>query len=373
MRLSAILNQTHSAQSSSNTHLSSPAKQIEQAHDMPISHDTGPRQATAQTLLSAIECWLSSLTGQNYSPHTLSAYRASMHRFGEFLGRYGVDWQDCRPKDLEWYVVTRLEQDRVQTVSVKRDISAIKRFYQFAIKEQERTTDSKVSICNPTIGYRLKSAPKPLPVVLDVDLMTQLLEQASPDDPEQADLWVRDKAMFELMYSSGLRLAELASLDVADVDLTAKSVRVLGKGKKMRVVPVGTKAIQAINAYLPYRTLWQAKKVAKIAKPDDITPTSTVKALFISERHGKRLSERAIQLRLSLCATRAGIAQSLHPHLLRHSFASHLLSSSGDLRAVQELLGHSNLSTTQIYTHVDFGSLTKVYDKTHPRATAKKS
>lgn len=373
MRLSAILNQSaHTLKLSPSDTLPAQSNQTGQTHDvsgdkMPLSRMISHSMSGDMSLV--IERWLSSLMRQNYSSHTLSAYQASVCRFGGFLGHHGLNWQACSTKDLERYVVTRLEQDGVQTTSIKRDISAIKRLYQFAIKEQEQKADDKTKIHNPTIGYRLKSAPRPLPVVLDVDLMKQLLEQASPDDPKQADLWVRDKAMFELMYSSGLRLAELASLDMADVDLSAKLVRVLGKGKKMRIVPIGAKAVQAINAYLPYRTMWQAKKVAnKTTKPGN-----TITALFISEQYGKRLGKRAIQLRLSLCATRAGIAQNLHPHLLRHSFASHLLSSGGDLRAVQELLGHSNLSTTQIYTHVDFGSLTKVYDKAHPRAFASKS
>ncbi len=300
------------------------------------------------------ERWLSSLMVKNYSAHTLFAYRQNLYRFAYFLAEVGVDWRDCDKKTLERFVVTRLEQDRVQRVSVKQGLSAIKRFYQFAIRHDEPSGDKPIK--NPTIGYRLKSAPKTLPSILDMDTMTQLLDQIPPDDPKQASLWIRDKAMFELMYSSGLRLAELASLDISDVDLTNKSVRVLGKGRKMRVVPVGSKAVQAIHAYLPYRMAWQKE----------------TSALFISERHGTRLGKRAIQLRLTDAATRAGIAQHLHPHLLRHSFASHLLSASGDLRAIQEMLGHSNLNTTQVYTHVDFGGLTQVYDQAHPRALNKK-
>lgn len=308
-----------------------------------------------------IQRWLLSIKAKNYSPHTVSAYRQSIERFAYFLVSCDIDWRNCHKKTLERFVVARLERDKVLPISVKQDICALRRFYQFAIwqqsqavKKQDRTYQA---IKNPTVGYRLKPSPKALPSIVDVDLMSQLLDQAAPDDnPTQAMLWVRDKAMFELMYSSGLRLAELASLDVGDVDLINKSVRVLGKGKKMRVVPVGQKAVQAIHAYLPYRRAWQKE----------------TSALFISQRKGIRLGERAIQLRLSVCATRAGIAQHLHPHLLRHSFASHLLSASGDLRAIQEMLGHASLNTTQIYTHVDFGRLTQVYDKSHPRAIHKK-
>lgn len=160
--------------------------------------------------------------------------------------------------------------------------------------------------------------------------------------------------MFELLYSSGLRVAELVGINMNDIELTAKIVNITGKGNKQRLVPVGTKAIQAITDYLPVRTLWH--------KGDS--------ALLIS-KSGKRLTTRSVQLRLEIWAKRAGIDQTLHPHLLRHAFASHLLSSSGDLRAIQEMLGHSNLSTTQIYTHLDFAALAKLYDSTHPRSNLK--
>lgn len=300
--------------------------------------------------------WLLSLSLKNYSSHTLSAYKKSLRCFAEFLMITQSDWRTCDRKILERFVVMRLEQDRVQSISIKQEISAINRFYQFVIGEIRKQTDDTTSLpLNPTAGYRLKSPPKTLPKIADVDLMVQLLDQAPPDESKQASLWVRDKAMFELMYSSGLRLAELASLDVADVDLADGLVRVLGKGGKMRVVPVGRKAVESIRQYLPYRDDWQRGKI-------------DCSALFISERRGSRLGERAIQLRLKICATRAGIAQNLHPHLIRHSFASHLLSASGDLRAIQEMLGHSSLSATQIYTHVDFGGLVRIYDKAHPRA-----
>lgn len=181
--------------------------------------------------------------------------------------------------------------------------------------------------------------------------MAQLLDQRPPEDDVQSQLRQRDKAMFELAYSSGLRLSELVGLDVGDVDMSAKTVRVLGKGNKERVVPVGRKAIFALQAYLALRASW--------ARQD--------KALFVS-RHGKRLTPRAVQLRLKVSAKTAGIEHNLYPHLLRHCFASHMLSASGDLRAVQEMLGHQNVATTQIYTQVDFDALTKIYDKAHPRA-----
>lgn len=306
--------------------------------------------AIDDTFEAHIELWLSSLVRENYSPHTVSAYRTALYRFAGYVSEQGVDWQDCPKKVLEWFVAGRLEQD-IKRVSIKQTITAIAQFYQFVIQNNPQTP-----IKNPTINYRFKSSPRPLPNILDVDMMGKLLDQPTPANPKQAKLWLRDKAMFELMYSSGLRLSELAGLDVGDVDLSGKVVQVLGKGKKMRVVPVGARAIASIRAYLPCRDDWK--------KGDE-------RALFVSERHGTRLTARAIQLRLKACAVSAGIDQNLYPHLLRHCFASHLLSASGDLRAVQEMLGHSSVATTQIYTHVDVGTLNRIYGDAHPRAVKK--
>ncbi|OOR88873.1 recombinase XerC [Moraxella caviae] len=297
--------------------------------------------------------WLDSLTQQNYSAHTISAYQAALWRFLHFLaqdGRFG-DVLTCNKKALTAFLSERLESDNIKAASAKQELAAIRKFYAHLIAQG--ATDK-----NPATGYRLKSEPRPLPKIGDVDLISQLLDQPAPNDAANARLWVRDKAMFELMYSSGLRLSELVGLNIHDLDLNAGVVRVLGKGNKTRIAPVGSKARAAIADYLPHRDLWQEQNDP---------------ALFISERLGTRLSARAVQLRLTACADRAGIAQHLHPHLLRHCFASHLLSASGDLRAVQELLGHSDISTTQIYTQVDFDALTRVYDKAHPRANALKS
>ncbi|MDO4895955.1 MAG: tyrosine recombinase XerC [Moraxella sp.] len=298
--------------------------------------------------LAVIDDWLTSLYRQNYSTHTVMAYQSAVKRFAVFLCQDSYlqgRWQACDKKRLTYYLSDRLERGELKVASVKQEVSAISHFYAHAIA-------SGLTATNPAKGYRLKNPPRPLPTISDEALMAQLLDQPIPDDPKEARLWVRDKAMFELLYGSGLRLSELVGLDVGDVDLSSRTVRVWGKGSKMRMVPVGKKATDAIMAYLPYRDSWQKN-----------TP-----ALFVSERLGVRLSQRSVQLRLKISASRAGIAQNLHPHILRHCFASHLLSSSGDLRAVQEMLGHSNISTTQIYTHVDFGSLTKMYDTAHPRA-----
>jgi len=200
---------------------------------------------------------------------------------------------------------------------------------------------------NPALDIRAPKSARRLPGVADVDQLNALLD-ATPEDP----LEVRDLCMFELMYSSGLRLSELAGLDLDSVDLNGGEVRVLGKGSKERLLPVGGKALTALRAWLPVRSAMAPEQE---------------RALFVSRR-GDRLSRRSIQARLHRWGLAKGSDQKLHPHLLRHSFASHMLESSGDLRAVQELLGHADIATTQVYTHLDFQHLARVYDQSHPRA-----
>ena len=205
---------------------------------------------------------------------------------------------------------------------------------------------------NPCIGLRAPKSPKALPKALSPDLMARLLE-GEASAPAQ---W-RDKAMFELFYSSGLRLAELVSLDLSDADgvLRQGEVTVTGKGAKTRTVPVGSKARAAVQT-------WLAKRAA-LARPDE-------QALFVGAR-GNRIAATSVRYALSQWALRLGLPQHVHPHMLRHSFATHVLQSSGDLRAVQEMLGHSSISTTQVYTHLDFQHLAKAYDAAHPRAKRK--
>jgi integrase/recombinase XerC len=208
---------------------------------------------------------------------------------------------------------------------------------------------------NPCAGIRAPRSAKALPRVLSPDVAAQLLDGKPGDDQE-----IRDKAMFELFYSSGLRLAELVSLDLRDAKeaLDEAEVMVTGKGRKTRRVPVGAKAVEALRAWLDVRT-----KLAKPARPEEA-------ALFVGMR-GERISPRVIERRLKSWANKLGITVNVHPHVLRHSFATHVLQSSGDLRAVQEMLGHSSISTTQVYTHLDFQYLAKVYDAAHPRARKK--
>ena len=203
---------------------------------------------------------------------------------------------------------------------------------------------------NPAQTVRAPKAPKRLPGNLDADRMAKLLD-IKGDGP----LVCRDRAILELLYSSGLRLAELTDLNLGDVDMADRTVRVTGKGNKDRVIPVGKHAIKAL-------TTWQSTRV-QMAHHDEM-------ALFVSKK-GSRLSPRSVQARVDHWARRQGMDTKVYPHLFRHSFASHLLESSHDLRGVQELLGHANISTTQIYTHLDFQHLAQIYDKTHPRARIK--
>lgn len=307
---------------------------------------TEPDNALAE-LLVPVQRWLEVLAVRNHSQHTLSAYFAGVNQLALFIRGKRLTWTRCDKRQLAQHISQRLDEDKLALSSVQQELSAIRHFYGWLIEEG-------LARINPSTGYQLKRSPRPLPSIADIDLLTQLLDQASPDTPEQARLWLRDKAMFELLYSSGLRVGELVALDSSDIDLADLRVRVTGKGNKTRLVPIGAKAAAAIKRYLPHRNLW-------VEQQDS--------ALFISEKLGTRLSSRAVQQRLKVAATRAGIAQNMYPHLLRHCFASHLLSGSGDLRAVQEMLGHSDISTTQIYTHVDFAKLTQVYDRAHPRAT----
>lgn len=203
---------------------------------------------------------------------------------------------------------------------------------------------------NPCAGLRPPKADKKLPAVLSPDGAARLMQVEG-----DTVLALRDRAMLELFYSSGLRLSELIALTVQDVDLAAGEVRVTGKGAKTRVVPVGRHAVAALEQWLSARSRWT---------------TQATPALFVN-RNGRPLSPRSVQARVAFWARRLGLAQHVHPHMLRHSFASHLLESSGDLRAVQDMLGHANLSTTQIYTHLDWQHLAKVYDAAHPRARKK--
>lgn len=298
-----------------------------------------------------LESFLSYLASQRLnSAHTLTAYRQDITRLADYLDRLGISlWADFQRAHLEGWIAESRDAG-LAIRSIQRQLSAVRRFYDWLARSDEAGL-------HPTHGYQLKRVRQDLPQVLDVDLMQQLLDAPAPQDEKSAQLWLRDKAILELFYSSGLRLAELAHVRLTDIDLSAGLITVLGKGRKTRVLPIGKMARMAINDWLAARP--------QFARADSDN------WLFLSQR-STRLSERSIQMRLLHQAKRIGLDRRLYPHLLRHSFASHMLESSHDLRAVQELLGHSDIRATQIYTHLDFQHLASVYDQAHPRARQRK-
>jgi integrase/recombinase XerC len=278
------------------------------------------------------------------SPHTDSNYRRDLQLFIAHCEKQGVaDWTSVDSQHVRTFAA--LEFRRGQSPrTIQRRLSAIRSFCNFLLREH-------VITANPAVEVQAPKAKKRLPATLDVDQMSQLLSFRTDEQ-----LGVRDKAIMELFYSSGLRLSELTGLDAPDVDLKDRTVRVTGKGNKTRIVPVGRHAVDALSRWLRERTA-----VAAVGE----------RALFVAHT-GQRLGPRAIQLRIGDWAKRQGIGVHVHPHMFRHSFATHLLESSQDLRGVQELLGHANIATTQIYTHLDFQHLAKIYDAAHPRARRKR-
>jgi integrase/recombinase XerC len=278
------------------------------------------------------------------SPHTAAAYERDLANLSRLAA--GKPLAELTVSDIRSAIV-KLRSQGLEASSVARQLSSWRGFYTFACRRLGYAS-------NPCLGLRPPKVAKALPQVLSPDTCTQLLDgKAAPtaDDALQA----RDRAMFELFYSSGLRLSELSGLDLNDLDLQSGEAQVTGKGRKTRIVPVGRQAMAAIAAWLTQR----------LPLVRENTP-----ALFISQR-GTRLTPRSIQLRLDRWALQAGLGQHVHPHMLRHAFATHVLQSSGDLRAVQEMLGHASISTTQVYTHLDWQHLAKVYDQAHPRARKK--
>jgi integrase/recombinase XerC len=277
------------------------------------------------------------------SAHTDTSYRADLQRFIAHCDRSHVrDWRRVDSQHVRMFAAAEFRQGSSPR-TIQRRLSALRSFFNFLLRERALEA-------NPAVGVQAPKARKRLPETLDVDLMTRLLEFRT-----DTQLSVRDKAIMELFYSSGLRLAELVGLNLGDVDRGDRTVRVLGKGRKTRVVPVGKHALDAIARWL--------KERATIAATGE-------QALFVGAR-GERLGPRAIQKRIAGWAKQQGLGRHIHPHLFRHSFATHLLESSQDLRGVQELLGHANISTTQVYTHLDFQHLAKIYDAAHPRARRK--
>jgi len=274
------------------------------------------------------------------SAHTLSAYKRDLKVLADFAHKEHVG----SLTELDAYHIRRFAADNyrrgLSPRSISRRLSAVRSFFGFLVR---------AGVVQSNVAVHVQ-APKPsrrLPAALDTDQVARLLENSGDDD-----LTVRDRAMFELMYSSGLRLAELVGLSLNDIDLADRTVKVTGKGSKSRILPVGRHAIEALRQWL-------------LARQRHCTAEQS--ALFVSRR-GARLAGRSVQARLKTWSRNQASPVRIHPHMLRHSFASHLLESSGDLRAVQELLGHASISTTQVYTHLDFQHLAQIYDKSHPRA-----
>lgn len=309
-----------------------------------------------------MEQWLEILRSQRrYSHHTLAAYRRDLLLLG--TATQNMPLERLAEGHIR-HAVARLHSAGQHPRSLARILSAWRGFYSWWAPQAGLPA-------NPVAGVRAPKAGRPLPKALSVDQAQSLLDRSGLPPPETAVQW-RDQAMFEVLYSSGLRLAELVSLDIhhfqgADytsqswLDLEAEEAIVLGKGRKQRGVPLGRKAVEAIEQWLQQRP-----ELARSPEPD----ADSRAALFLGVR-GARIAPRIVQKQLAELAKRAGLPVHVHPHSLRHSFASHLLQSAQDLRAVQELLGHANISTTQIYTRLDFQHLAQVYDKAHPRATRK--
>lgn len=286
---------------------------------------------------SQVEAWLARLAGERKaSPHTIDGYRRDLGKLLRYMETQQLTGFDALDANRMRSFVATEHRGGLSPKSLQRLLSSCRSLFRQLSREGLLNHD-------PVAGVRGPKVHRKLPQVLDVDEATVLIEADS------GALNVRDRAMLELFYSSGLRLSELIGLRWIDLDLDGGEVRVLGKGNKTRIVPVGRHAVTALRA---------------LGEAEGRAPESPI----FRGRGGAPISPRTVQMRLKTLALQQGFAKRVHPHLLRHTFASHMLESSGDLRAVQELLGHADIATTQIYTHLDFQHLAKVYDAAHPRA-----
>jgi integrase/recombinase XerC len=296
------------------------------------------------SLITEVEAFLRYLTDvRQMSGHTISNYRRDLTRFIEFLDSQKVKrWSAVDAGHIRFFSAF-LKRKNLAGKSIQRHLSSCRSFFNYLNRE---------GICktNPAQAVSAPKTERKLPGTFDADQLSSLLDF-------QPSEWIeyRDKAIMELFYSSGLRLSELVDLNIHDVDLTDGQLIVTGKGNKSRVLPIGRHAIKALQKWLEIR-------------PSEKSGSSDKSYAVFTTQQGNRLQQRSIQQRLKYWALRQGLSGNLHPHKLRHSFASHMLESSSDLRAVQELLGHEDISTTQIYTHLDFQHLAQVYDNAHPRA-----
>jgi len=289
-----------------------------------------------------VEAWLARLGSERKaSPHTIDGYRRDLDKLLRHMQKQQIaSFEQLKPHHMRGFIASE-HRTGLSPKSLQRLLSSCRSLFRQLTREGLLAHD-------PVAGVRGPKVHRKLPQVLDVDEATALVEGNGNDDA----LRVRDRAMLELFYSSGLRLSELTGLRWLDLDLDAGEVRVLGKGQKTRIVPVGRHAVAALRA---------------LGEAEGRAPDSPI----FRGRNGAPISPRTVQARMKQLALRQGFAKRVHPHLLRHTFASHMLESSGDLRAVQELLGHADIATTQIYTHLDFQHLAKVYDAAHPRARRK--
>ena len=289
-----------------------------------------------------IEVFLSYLESvKQYSPNTIKSYERDLASLSLFLSNEFKGWQLVKEHDMRTFINSERRRG-LSPRSIQRLLSSCRTFFEYLLNEGQIKISPAQNISSPKLAQLL-------PKAMDADLVQRLLDFKPKGITE-----IRDKALAELLYSSGLRLSEICRLNLIDLDLKERTCIVTGKGNKTRIVPVGRKAIQAIRDWLIHRS------------DLIITKKTDTEAVFLNNK-GKRISPRSIQLRLEKLCQLRGIP-GINPHMLRHSFASHVLESSGDLRAVQEMLGHSDIGTTQIYTKLDFQHLANVYDKAHPRS-----
>ncbi len=291
-----------------------------------------------------LDAFVEHLTAERrLSQRTSEAYRRDLSSFVEFARTVQISrWNQVDRSMVRAFVAER-HRGGLSGSSLRRSLSALRTLFGYLVREGAASE-------NPARGVRAPRHVKRLPRTVPAESMGRMLNM-----DVQEPLVVRDHAMFELLYSSGLRLSELVGLDLDDVDLDDSTARVTGKGARTRIVPVGAAARSSLLRWKSVR---------------EVVAGQNCPALFVG-RHGERLSTRSVQLRLKRWARRCGEDGSIHPHVLRHSFATHLLEESRDLRAVQEMLGHANIGTTQVYTHLDFQQLARIYDSAHPRARKK--
>jgi integrase/recombinase XerC len=312
------------------------------------------------SLIAGMEAFLNHLKYERgLSPKTQEHYGLDLRKIIPYLQKNGIlDWQHVEAPLLRAWIAKE-HSSGINPRSIARRLSTLRTLYRYLLRE-ERVSH------NPVNAVQAPKSHHKLPDVPDVDITQHFLD-ITPEN----DLDVRDLAMLELTYSSGLRLSELLNINLSDIDFAEKNIRVIGKGNKERIIPLGSRAINAINQWLPIRSEWLEFHLQSASENPINQKISPEMAVFISQK-GVRLSPKTVHTRFSKWAERFA-PHHVHPHMLRHAFASHILESSGDLRAVQELLGHESISTTQIYTQLNFQHLADVYDKTHPRAHLKKT